>query len=146
MIYDDVARHLAAAGSFERAAVPLGMYLAWCANHQLLSADFAERTATLVLRVRYREATGSELAVAGGGGVLSADHLNTEGRAFTEHYYPTYLTEFSEEFGLQPYAVEDNWSHYDRMARRLTKALMRFRNGGHTEDDSRHRSWWRFWR
>ena len=143
MIFDDVGRHLDEAGSIERAAVPMGMYVAWCANHSLLSAPFAERAATLVLRVRYREVTGSELAVAGCAGVLAGEHLSEEGRAFTEHYYPGYLAEFRAEFGSDPYGVEDDWGHYDRIARRLTRALMEFR--GHGRDGAgAERPWWRF--
>jgi len=150
IVYDDVGLHLEAASSFDRAAVPLGMYLAWCANHQLLSETLAEHAAGLVMRVRFREITGSELAVAGCAGVLAAEHLSTEGRAFTEHYYPSYLDEFRAEFGSDPYAVEDDWDHYDRIAPRLTRALMRFRqqadDDGAAGSGGGKPSWWKIWR
>lgn len=142
MVHDDVGRHLAAAGSFERAAVPLGMYVAWLANHHLLSTSFAEQSAALVTRVRMRDVTGSELAVAGCGGVLESAHLNPEGEAFTARYYPGYLDDFRAEFGDDPYAVKDDWTHYDRIAPRLTRALMRFR--GQAPAGGR-KPWWRFW-
>ena len=36
-VLDDVGQHLSGAGSFDRAAVPLGMYVAFLAQHGLLS-------------------------------------------------------------------------------------------------------------
>jgi hypothetical protein len=153
-IFDDIGLHLEQARSFDRAVVPLGMYLAWCANHQLLSESLAERAADLVMRVRFREITGSELAVAGCAGVMAAEHLSGEGRAFTEHYYPGYLDEFRAEFGADPYAVRDDWDHYDRIAPKLTRALMRFRGHAGAVTDAvaaadgaagSSRPRWKFW-
>lgn len=137
MVYEDVGRHVASAGGFDRAAVPLGIYVAWLANHHLLNEDFCERIGDLLTRVRFREVTGSELAVAGCGGVLESAQLSPEGESFTREYYARYLDDMRAEFGTDPYLVEDDWDHYDRMARRLTAALMRFR--GVT------RPWWRRW-
>jgi len=142
-VHDDVGWHLAAAGSYERAAVPLGMYVAWLANHHLLSETVVERCATLVTRLRFREITGSELVISGCAGLLDGSHLNAEGQAFTVQYYPGYLDDFRDVFGSDPYAVRDDWEHYDRLAPRLTRALMRFRGQG--ERRSR-RPWWRLWK
>jgi hypothetical protein len=148
-VFDDIGLHLEQARSVDRAVVPLGMYLAWCANLQLLSDALGERAATLVMRVRYREITGSELAVAGCAGRLAADHLNAEGRAFTEHYYPRYLDEFRAVFGPDPYAVRDDWDHYDRIAPLLTRALMGFRGHpgatGETVTRASRPAWWKLW-
>ncbi|MEQ8857124.1 MAG: hypothetical protein RIC56_00620 [Pseudomonadales bacterium] len=151
MVFDDVGRHVAQAGGFDRAAVPLGMYLAWLANHQLLSAAFSERAATLITRLRFREITGSELLVAGCGGVLDAAHLSPEGEAFTTRYFPGFYAEFRREFGADPYAVEDDWDHYDRMARRLTGAFMAFRGRRAAPAGQTSRGQWlwnrlKFWR
>lgn len=145
MIHDDLARHLPEAGSFERAAVPLGIYVAWLANHALLDHGLCDAHADVLTRLRYREITGSELLVSVCGGSLGSEHLTDEGRAFTEQYYPGYLDDFRREFGDDVYGVHDDWDHYDRMAPRLTRALMAFRQGG----DSRSREngpWWKFWR
>ena len=143
--YDDLDRHLPAAGSIDRAAIPMGMYFAWCANHQLLSAATQDDAANLVLRVRFREATGSELAVAGCGGCLREEHLNSEGRAFTEAYYPRYMEDFRETFGGRIYDVRDDWDHNDRIARVLTRRLMEF--GANRNVDGRgEQKWWKFWR
>lgn len=129
MIYDDIGRHLEAAGSFDRAAVPLGMYVAWCANLQLLSREFADAHAALVMRVRFREITGAELLVAGGAGVLEDRQLNEEGRRFTAAWLPGYLDDFRSVFGGSPYDVKDDWDHYDRIAPLLTRRLMDARQG-----------------
>ncbi len=142
--YDDLDRHLAEAGSIDRAALPMGLYLAWCANHQLLSDALLEQAAALVLRVRFREATGGELAVAGCGGVLRPEHLSAEGRAFTEFYYSDYLDDLRGTFGEPVYELQDDWDHYDRIAEVLTRRLMVFRKAGQTEQGDRR--WWKFWR
>lgn len=146
-VFDDVARHLQAARSFDRAALPLGIYLAWCANHDLLSDALRQHAEALVLRVRFREITGSELAIAGCGGVLAAEHLNAEGQAFTARHYQDYLQAFADLFGPDPYAGPDDWDRYDRIAPWLTRVLMASR--GHipaaAPEDARQR-WWKFWR
>ena len=142
-VYDELDRHLPLAGSIDRAAVPMGMYMAWCANHQLLSDALQDQASNLVLRIRFREATGSELAVAGCGGVLRPEHFNGEGRSFTEARYADYLADFRMVFGDAPYDVKDDWDHYDQIAPVLTRRLMSFRNDVPTDGG---RSWWKFWR
>ena len=143
-VIDDVGRHLPEAGSFDRAAVPLGMFVAWLAQHQLLSAGVSEAAGSLVTRVRLREVTGSELLLAGCGGVLEAEHLSAEGLAFTEHYYARFLDDFRATFGADVYAVADDWAHYDRLAPRITAALMDFRGQGRRHGTGG--KWWKFWR
>jgi hypothetical protein len=146
MIYDDIGHHLGAAGTFDRAAVPLGMYFAWCANLQLLARAFVDAHETLVLRVRYREVTGAELLVAGGAGRLDDSHLNEEGQRFTAAYLPGYMDDFRAAFGGDPYAVPDDWAHYDRIAPVLTRKLMQQRAAADDRDtradEPRHRRWW----
>ena len=141
MIYDDVGSHLEEAGSFERAAVPLGLYLAWCANHDLLSDDLTWRTADLVMRIRYRDVSGRELAVAGCGGELADEHLNDEGRAFTAEHYAAYRAELAQATGGKIYDVTDDWALYDRIAPWLTAELVAFRRNGRGG-----RRWWQFWK
>lgn len=140
MTYDDVANHLADAGSFDRAAQPLGVYLAWCANHRLLSEALSEQAAPLLLRLQMRDVCGSELAVAGCGGSLEDRHLNSEGRAFTAEHYRGYLEAFLHSGSEDPYDSSDCWARYDRIAPLLTRRLMEFRGeiGG-------SRPWWRIW-
>ena len=150
MLYDDLGRHLPEAGSMERAAVPMGMYLAWCANLQLVSPRLAEEAEQLLLRVRYREATGSELLVAGCAGELRGRWLSEDGRRFTDEYYPRYLDDFASVFGGDVYDVRDDWAHYDEIAALLTKRYMRSNGarayGARAPGTQRPgRRWWRFW-
>lgn len=147
MIHDDLGRHLAAAGAIDRAAVPLGMYLAWCTNLQLISDELAGEHGRLVLRVRYREITGAELLVGACAGELADRHLNDEGRRFTAFYLPRYLDDFRTTFGTDPYAVPDDWVHYDLIAPLLTRELMAFRKnhsaGGSKVIGRTDQRWWR---
>ncbi len=138
MIYDDLDNHIAVAGSIEKAAVPMGMYLAWCVNLQLVGERLHVENERALLRVRYREMRGSDLLVSACGGTLRSEDLNDAGRAFTDRYYASYLDEFRAVFGSSPYEVEDDWPHYDKIARVLTERYMgRGRANG--------RSWWKFW-
>ena len=118
----------------------MGMYIAWCANLQLVSRLLVEESEQLLLRVRYREATGSELLVAGCAGELHTRWLSEAGRRFTDEYYPQYATDFASVFGGDPYDVKDDWAHYDEIAAVLTRAYMHGA-GRH----ARGRKWWKFW-
>lgn len=149
MSYDSLDHHLTEAGSIERAAVPTGMYLAWCANLGLLSQAFEEAHHALVMRVRYREIKGSELLVAGCGGDLKPEHLSNAGREFTERYFSRYLEDFAQVFADDIYGVEDSWPNYDEIARLLTREYMGpaaatspAGRAGHSED----KRWWQVWR
>lgn len=144
MIYDSIDRHLAAAGSIDRAAVPLGMFLAWCSGVRLLSPEFEAAHEDLLLRLRYREITGSELLTVGCGGVLSADVLNAEGREFTERHLDGFFEDLRATFGPDIYGMEDSWQQYDRVAPLLMRRLMAKRHGPDRRNGERR--WWQRWR
>jgi len=142
---DDLDRHLPAAGSIDRAAVPLAMYLAWCANLHLLSAAF-QRTHELTLtRLRYRDLSPAEFLTTCTGGYLEASDLSDEGRAFTEAFYPHYPAALRAAFGEDVYDVPDDWPHYDRIAKSLTRELMIWKQGGRQARQG-DRKWWQVWR
>lgn len=122
----------------------MGMYIAWCANLQLVSQRLVEESGQLLLRVRYREVTGSELLVAGCAGELHSRWLSEAGRRFTDAYYPQYLADFAAVFGGDAYDVKDDWAHYDQIAAVLTRAYMRGA-GRHGLGGARGRKWWKFW-
>ena len=144
MTLDDLDRHVAAAGDFGRAAVPTGFYLAWCANLDLFAADFRERWAEPLLRVKVREISGAELFTGACGGCFEATQLNARGAAFSADYYPRYFDDLVELFADQgigdPYHIPDNWHSYDQIARLLTAKLLGppARTGAVP--------WWQFWR
>jgi hypothetical protein len=149
MIYDDLDRHLPEAGSIDRAAVPMGMYIAWCANLQLVSKRLVDEAEHLLLRVRYREVTGSELLVAGCAGELHSRWLSDAGQQFTEAYYPQYLSDFASVFGEAVYDVKDDWAHYDEIAAVLTRHYMSGPDMSHQGKGHRKGGqdgkWWKFW-
>lgn len=147
MLVDSLESHLAEAGSIERAAVPMAMYLAWCGNLHLLAPGFQETHAAALTRLRYRDMTPTEFFTACTNGNLDGNLLGDEGGAFTADYYPRYLADFRDTFGSDPYAVEDDWDHYDRIAAVLTDRFMRWKQGGKRESArAGGRRWWQVWR
>ncbi len=136
-----------AAGSIDRAAVPLAMYLAWCGNLHLFSAGFQQTHERTLTRLRYRDLSPAEFLTACTGGHLDTTDLSDEGRDFTEAYYPGYLAEFRATFGGDPYDVRDDWAHYDRLAPLLTRHLMIWKQTGRQPSgQTRARKWWQVWR
>ena len=121
--YDSIDEHLAVAREFDRAAIPMGMYLAWALNLGLVNSQVLADHEQLVMRVRIQDAKGSEFLMAFGG-VLNEALFNDRGRRFTQNYYSRYLEDYSSIFEQDPYLVEDTWTNYDRVARFLTKELM----------------------
>ena len=138
---DDIDAHIEAAGSLDRAAHVPGMYLAWCVNLQLISAQFDAAHEREILRVRYRELSPAAFFLKATGGHLTADMLSEQGCAFTAHYYATYRAETAATL----YAAEDDWDTYASIAPALTKAYYAFLDiGGRRNRADRH--WWQVWR
>ena len=120
----------------------MGMYLAWCVNLQLVSEPLRERADQALLRLRVRELRGSELLLAVCGGVLDSDDLNAAGRQFTQAYYPHYLDDLRSLVGGDPYAMTDDWPHYDQVAKMLTA---RYYKRSPSRSRKGRRAWWRVW-
>ena len=138
MTYDDIDAHYALAGSIERAATPLGMYLAWCVNLALVSDELRTAAGRELLRVQIREITGAELLIKVCHGRLEARHLNAAGQDFTARSYREYLAAYATTFGVAVdaiYTVEDTWDHYDRIAPWLTRWHL-------GEPPTQKRHWW----
>ena len=153
-VLDDLDRHMAKAGSLARAAVPLGMYLAWCANLQLISGRFQTEHEDALLRLRYRELTPAEFFTATTTGVLELAQLSPSGAAFSNAYYHRYLDDFRSTFPEGLYSVRDDWAHYDQIAAVLTRHYMAWKDGGRAkrlypqsngERLGRRGRWWRRW-
>jgi hypothetical protein len=146
-VLDDLDRHLPAAGSLDRAAVLPGMYLAWCANLQLISGRFQQEHESALLRLRYRELTPAEFFTATTGGTLEFTHLSPGGQAFSRIYYPGYVEDCRRLFGTNPYGAKDDWPHYDRIAPVLTRRYMDWKDRGRRGDGNGSvsagiRRWW----
>ena len=144
--YDDLDRHLPEADDIAAAAVPTGMYLAWCVNLQLLDPGFARDHESSILRLRYREITGAEFFIAVCGGRFTRAMLSEQGQRFTDAFYDFYLDEFRSVFGRDAYRVKDDWDHYDRLAPLLTRHFMtsvgRRSSTAAADDTPSRRKWW----
>jgi hypothetical protein len=151
-VIDSLDRHLEAAGSIERAAVPLGMYLAWCANLHLVSPAFQEHHQDALVRLRYRDLSPAEFLTATGDGSLAGADLSEEGLEFTRDYYAQYLDDFRHTFDGALYSVKDDWSHYDKIAAVLTRRFMKTkghrpaRREARGEREPGRKRWWQVWR
>ncbi len=140
-VVDSLDEHIAVAGSIDRAALLPGMYLGWCVRLSLVTKAFKAAHQTAALRLNYGEGSGVELLV-GCGGSLRYDWLSNEGQAFTRHYYPQYTTDWEQVFGVDRYAVEDNWSNYEQLAPVLTRALYAYTD---QSKSPKGLSRWKFW-
>lgn len=137
-VIDDIDRHMGEAGSIERAAGPLGVYLAWCANLGLLSDKLNQGIEGEVVRLRMRDLRPVEFLIKATAGSLRREHLNEVGLQFTERYYAGYLDDYAAALNLEGssiYDVEDSWANYDRVAPELTRRLYRRRR-------KRAKHWW----
>ena len=123
VIYDSIDEHLKLAGEFDKAAIPMGMYLAWALNLGLLRQELVREHQQLMTRVRMQDAKGSELLMVLGGN-LDETLFSERGNRFAGNYYPRYMIDYALVFGRDPYLVEDTWSNYDKIAKFLTKELL----------------------
>ncbi len=123
VIYDSIDEHLKLTGEFDKAAIPMGMYLAWALNLGLLRQELVREHQQLITRVRMQDAKGSELLMALGGN-LDETLFSERGNRFAGNYYPRYMIDYALVFGRDPYLVEDTWSNYDKIAKLLTKELL----------------------
>ena len=123
VIYDSIDEHLKLAGEFDKAAIPMGMYLAWALNLGLVRQELVREHQQLMTRVRMQDAKGSELLMALGGN-LDETLFSERGNRFAGNYYARYMIDYASVFGLDPYLVEDTWSNYDKIAKLLTKELL----------------------
>lgn len=121
--YDTIDNHLKLAQEFDKAAIPMGMYLAWSLNLGLVRPEVLTQHEQLVIRIRMQDAKGSELLMSVGG-VLDEALFTVRGRRFAKTYYPRYMQDYRSVFGQDPYLVEDTWDNYDTIARLLTKELL----------------------
>ncbi len=148
MTIDDLSEHMAAAGSLERAAAPLGLFLAWCGNLHLLSSAFQEAHAEPLLRLRYRELSPLDFLTTTTGGAIEAEHLTEEGQRFVASYYERYFEDVTRVFNGDPYAAQGDWGAYERMAGVLTRRYMDWKREGRRRrpagsNESRLRRIWR---
>lgn len=125
--FDTLGEHLSEAGDIARASKPMGWMLAWAVQMQLLAPAVQQAHEQLVLRIRYREARGSELLIACGGD-LNRNLFTPEGEAFLNDYYPLYPADLQQAFGPDIYSVADTWDSYAVISPLITRAYMNRRS------------------
>ena len=133
--------YLPHAPDLAKAALPLGMLLAWCANLRLLSEAFEVEYAAPLLRLRMQEIVGSELLVACGGD-LRREMFNEAGLAFVERYLDQLDADLKDAFGKDPMDVDDNWANYGKFAKIVTRKFMGPGSKRGVSLGSRIKSWW----
>lgn len=130
-VYDAIAF-----GSEDDGIRRIGVFLAWAANHRMLS-DLVEHSAgRVVARVRIRDLRGSELLGTVCHGELTTEHLNAAGNEFARRYYTqdaqvgyraAYARAIDEERSLglsrdSLTSADGEWALYDRLAPEIMRA------------------------
>lgn len=139
MTYDTIDAHLAQAGSIHTAVMPMAWYLAWCAQHDLLSKRAVEMAGDSLTRLRYREITPSEFFVPLAAGELTPGLLNTAGQEFTDKHYAGFVESLRAEFGERLYRMADNWDTYSLVASYLGQKMFQ------AQADA-NKPWWKIWK
>ena len=125
--------YLKDAGSLDKALLPLGFLLVFCAQHQLLSPQFRQDREQQLSSVRFQEGPVTAL-LASHGGTLYATDFSPRGVAFIQEYLAQLPADFADIFGVDCYAIEDNWENYQLLANLLVRHLLgkpqRHRSGG----------------
>jgi hypothetical protein len=131
------------------AATHIGMFLAWAAQHQLLSDSHEQQSAPLVAQLRARQISGRQFFEAACREQFAEKDLNVEGNAFAEHYYRNaagekgvYFADYRKVLasGLPSFwHVADTWDNYQRLEPVITQRYEAWRSPP-------KKRWWQFWK
>lgn len=119
--------------------MPMAWYLAWCAQHDLLSQSAVDKAGDSLVRLRYREITPSEFFVPLATGELDAGLFNTAGQTFTDKHYAGFVESLRAEFGDRLYRMADNWNTYSLVASYLSQQMFQAQAAA-------DKPWWKFWK
>ena len=133
--YDDASWHTE--GDFpedlddQAAGTHIGMFLAWAAEHALLSANHSDDNADALRELLEREITGRDFLFDLCDGKLTEEDLGKEGNAFARSYYDKhYMDDYVDVLGDgedTPYHVEDSWDGFDALKEMLDDRLEAWR-------------------
>lgn len=115
--------YLPDAGTLDRALLPLGFVLAFCAQHGLLSQTFLQLRGEQVSSVRLQEGPVTALFAVHGGTLYVSD-FSPRGLQFLQNYLPRLPEDFADLFGEDCYGVKDDWSNYQRLANVMIRHLL----------------------
>ena len=115
--------YLPDAGALDRALLPLGFVLAFCAQHGLLSQTFLQLRGEQLSSVRLQEGPVTVLFAVHGGTLYVSD-FSPRGLQFLQNYLPRLPEDFVDLFGADCYGIEDDWSNYQRLANVMIRHLL----------------------
>lgn len=111
------------AGALDKALLPLGFLLAFCAQHRLLSGDFTQLYPQQLSSLRLQEGRVTTL-LAAHGGTLYENDFNPQGQIFLRRYLPYLKGNFAETFGADCYEIADDWANYQLFAAVLVRHFL----------------------
>jgi hypothetical protein len=115
--------YLPDAGALDRALLPLGFVLAFCAQHGLLSQTFLQLRGEQLSSVRLQEGPVTALFAVHGGTLYVSD-FSPRGLQFLQNYLPRLPEDFADLFGEDCYDIKDDWSNYQRLANVMIRHLL----------------------
>lgn len=115
--------YLPDAGALDRALLPLGFVLAFCAQHGLLSQTFLQLQGEQLSSVRLQEGPVTALFAVHGGTLYVSD-FSPRGLQFLRNYLPRLPEDFADLFGEDCYGIKDDWSNYQRLANVMIRHLL----------------------
>ena len=115
--------YLPDAGALDRALLPLGFVLAFCAQHGLLSQTFLQLRGEQLSSVRLQEGPVTALFAVHGGTLYVSD-FSPRGLQFLQNYLPRLPEDFADLFGEDCYGIKDDWSNYQRLANVMIRHLL----------------------
>jgi len=115
--------YLQEAGALDKAMLPLGFLLAFCAQHRLLSQEFTQQHAEQLSFVRLQEGQVTTLFAAHGAALYTSD-FTPRGLAFVRGYLPQLSADFVRTFGPDCFEIEDEWSNYQQLADVMIRSLL----------------------
>ena len=115
--------YLPDAGALDRALLPLGFVLAFCAQHGLLSQTFLQLRGEQLSSVRLQEGPVTALFAVHGGTLYVSD-FSPRGLQFLQNYLPRLPEDFADLFGEDCYGIKDDWSNHQRLANVMIRYLL----------------------
>lgn len=149
--YDDASWHYE--GNYpedlppENGATHIGMFLAWCIEHNLVSKRLIEDCADDIQKVKNKAMTGAQFLILNCDEKLLDEDLSDIGQAFANAYYEdngtfaqthqTYIQDYCDVFNQKAqeagfeydsvYHVKDLWANYKLIAAKLSERFAQYR-------------------
>ena len=134
---------------FERAAVPVGLYMAWIIRAGLVGENHTQESPNDLQAVREGRMTGTEFVVKNCDGELGDGDLTKEGNQFTVAYYnDAYYDDLDSHapLGLRSlYEFPEGGEFEKALHRTLDRRLEEWRTGKPFSVERKY-PWWMFWK